>query len=71
MIDLIQLHDVLRFSGFGPDVPFHMTESGHELKLRKLADELEESGVFAEYAEEIRELEEQVAYLEGSLEEAS
>ena len=66
-IDLIQLREALRHSGFAGDVPFHMTDAAHESKLLKLRDELVDGGLF----DDIEELEERIGELEIELEAAS
>jgi hypothetical protein len=70
MIDVIQLHDALRFSGFGPDVPFHAADSAHELKLRKVLSELGDASVPDERDDRIAELELIEEGLESDLAEA-
>lgn len=67
MIDLIQLHEALRWSGFGPDVPFHATDSAHEMKLRKVLEELGDTQLADE---RIAELEEEVEQAEAERDEA-
>jgi hypothetical protein len=59
MIDVLKLHDVLRFSGLAPDVPFHSVGCSHELKLRKVLDELElpDPGEFEDLKARVQELE--------------
>ena len=71
MIDTHQLHDALRFSGLAPDVPFHATDSSHELRLQKLIRELTESNVRDERDLEIMTLQARVEELERELDEVA
>lgn len=66
MTDVIEMHEALRWSGFGPDAPFHATDSSHELKVLKL---LEELGDTPAAAEQIEELKSEVSYLESRIRE--
>jgi hypothetical protein len=54
MIDLIQLHEALRWSGLGPDVPFHATDSSHEMKMRKFLEELGDTQLADEVIDELK-----------------
>jgi hypothetical protein len=67
MIDTYQLHDALRFSGLAPDVPFHATDSSHEMKMRKFLQELGDTQLADE---RIAELEEEVEQAEAERDEA-
>lgn len=54
MIDIITMHEALRWSGLGPDAPFHATDSAHELKLQKLLSELDGKSWDDEQIEELK-----------------
>jgi hypothetical protein len=64
MIDLIQLHEALRWSGLGPDVPFHATDSSHEMKMRKFLEELGDTQLADEVIDELKE---ELEYAEGRI----
>jgi uncharacterized coiled-coil DUF342 family protein len=54
MIDIITMHEALRWSGLGPDAPFHATDSSHELKIQKLLSELDGKSWDEELLEEVK-----------------
>lgn len=61
MNELYQLHSAVRNAGLCPDVPYHMTDSAHELKLRRLLEELSEDPFPDPRDDKIEELEVELA----------
>lgn len=71
MIDTYQLHDALRFSGLGPDVPFHATDSSHEMRMRKFLEELGDTRIPDERDDQIQELERELAEVKRDLDDVT